>query len=79
MRTRESAAFLKALPGGERLEVFDGCDLLAPRSFDAAVAGCDAVMHTASPFALNVKGCGARARAQAAARTAACFLHGVQS
>ena len=47
-------------PGG-RLVLFEGCDLLAPGSFDAAVAGCDYVIHMASPFALNV-GC-ARAAA----------------
>jgi dihydroflavonol-4-reductase len=52
---RDSAvAHLKALPGAaERLELVRA-DLLQDGSFDAAVAGCVAVVHTASPYALDV-------------------------
>lgn len=32
------------------LSVVDGCDLLRPGSYDAAIAGCVGVFHTASPF-----------------------------
>ena len=34
----------------ERLKLFEGCDLLQPGSFDSAITGCCAVLHTASPF-----------------------------
>ena len=41
---------LKALPGAEeRLELIQA-DLLTDGAFDEAVAGCDVVFHTASPF-----------------------------
>ncbi len=47
-------AHLKALgeryPG--RLKLFEA-DLLAPRSFDAAMAGCRTVIHAASPYSVN--------------------------
>eukprot|EP00930_Biecheleria_cincta_P098606 TRINITY_DN90265_c0_g1_i1.p1 TRINITY_DN90265_c0_g1~~TRINITY_DN90265_c0_g1_i1.p1 ORF type:complete len:342 (+),score=63.95 TRINITY_DN90265_c0_g1_i1:178-1203(+) len=49
-RNAEKAAYLKLLPGAERLRIFDGVDLLAAGAFDAAIAGCSAVLHTASPF-----------------------------
>jgi dihydroflavonol-4-reductase len=46
---------LGALPGAaERLEVV-AADLDQPRSFDAALAGCDFVIHAASPYVLTVK------------------------
>lgn len=46
---------LTSLPGaGERLELVSA-DLLAPDTFRAAVAGCEVVMHTASPYVLDVK------------------------
>jgi dihydroflavonol-4-reductase len=46
---------LRALPGArERLELVDA-DLTTPGAFDAAVAGCMYVVHTASPYALDVK------------------------
>jgi hypothetical protein len=35
--------------------MFEGCDLTRPGSFDAAVAGCDYVIHMASPFKLGVR------------------------
>lgn len=49
-RSAEKAAYLKLLPGAERLRIFDGVDLLAPGAFDDAISGCSAVLHTASPF-----------------------------
>ncbi len=51
----ESYPFLLALPGAaERLELVQA-DLLAAGSYDLAVEGCDYVMHTASPYEINVK------------------------
>lgn len=48
-------AHLRALPGAsERLELVEA-DLMKPGSFDAAVAGCEYVMHTASPYVLDAK------------------------
>jgi nucleoside-diphosphate-sugar epimerase len=41
------------VPGAEesgQLTLFGGCDLLVNGSFDTAIAGCDTVLHTASPF-----------------------------
>jgi len=50
-RSAEKAAYLKLLPGAdERLTIFDGVDLLRAGSFDEAITGCEAVLHTASPF-----------------------------
>jgi nucleoside-diphosphate-sugar epimerase len=50
-RSKARSAFLNDLPGAEsRLKIFDGVDLLAPGSFADAIRGCDAVLHTASPF-----------------------------
>jgi dihydroflavonol-4-reductase len=44
---------LRVMPGAaERLELVEA-DLLAPGSFDRAAAGCERVMHTASPYVLN--------------------------
>lgn len=37
---------------GERLQLFKA-DLLDPGSFDAAMQGCELVMHTASPFVIS--------------------------
>jgi nucleoside-diphosphate-sugar epimerase len=49
-----AVAHLRALPGAsQRLRLFEA-DLLLPGSFDEAVAGCDAVLHTASPYTLQV-------------------------
>lgn len=45
---------LRQLPGAaERLELVEA-DLTAPGSFDAPAAGCDVVMHTASPYVISV-------------------------
>ncbi|CAJ1397324.1 unnamed protein product [Effrenium voratum] len=49
-RSAEKASYLRKLPGAERLKIFDGVDLLSPGAFDAAIQGCVAVLHTASPF-----------------------------
>ncbi len=50
----EAHAFLTGLPGAaERLTLVEA-DLLAPQSFDAAVAGCDTVLHMASPYVMTV-------------------------
>jgi len=47
-------SFLSSLPGAaERLELVKG-DLLDAKNWDAAVAGCEYVMHTASPYQIDV-------------------------
>lgn len=43
----------ESMPGRERLE-FVEADLLDAGAFDAAVAGCDAVLHMASPYVVDV-------------------------
>jgi dihydroflavonol-4-reductase len=46
---------LTGLPGAaDRLELVKA-ELLTPGSFDAAVAGCEWVVHTASPYVLHAK------------------------
>ena len=46
---------LRALPGAaERLELVEA-DLLEAGAFEAAAQGCDAVLHTASPYVLDAK------------------------
>ena len=48
-------AHLTSLPGAsERLELV-AAELLQDGAFDAAVAGCEYVMHTASPYTLDAK------------------------
>ena len=55
LKKEKELAHLRALPGAaERLELVEA-DLLGPGAFDAAVAGSEIVMHTASPYALDVK------------------------
>jgi dihydroflavonol-4-reductase len=50
-----SVAHLRAMPGAaDRLRLFRA-DLMDEGSFDAAVAGCAAVLHVASPYVLDVK------------------------
>ncbi|WIA10241.1 hypothetical protein OEZ85_010441 [Tetradesmus obliquus] len=46
-------AHLHQMEGADRLKLFKA-DLLAPGAFDEAVAGCDMVIHTASPYQLDV-------------------------
>jgi dihydroflavonol-4-reductase len=51
----EAVAHLRSLSGaGERLSLV-AADLVASGAFDAHVAGCDVVMHTASPYVLSVR------------------------
>ena len=46
---------LRQLPGAaERLELVEA-DLMRPGWFDAPVVGCDVVLHTASPYVIDVK------------------------
>ena len=48
-------AFLRNLPGApERLELVEA-DLVSPETFLPAIEGCEYVMHTASPYVINVK------------------------
>ena len=48
-------SYLQQLSGaGERLELVPG-DLTQPGSFDQAIAGCDYVIHAASPYLLETK------------------------
>ncbi len=48
-------AYLKQLPGADTgLELVQG-DLTQPGSFDAAITGCDYVIHAASPYLLESK------------------------
>jgi dihydroflavonol-4-reductase len=51
----EDLKYLTDLPGAaERLELVAG-DLQDARGWDVAVTGCEVVMHTASPYVINVK------------------------
>lgn len=52
-KSKSAVGHLTSLPGAaERLKLFQA-DLLRDGSFDAAMAGCAAVMHTASPYAID--------------------------
>lgn len=52
--SQAAAGHLQAMAGAaERLKLFKA-DLLTPGAFDEAVAGCDVVIHTASPYQLDV-------------------------
>lgn len=53
-RSAEAALqHLRSLPGAERLEVV-AADLAEAGSFDSATAGCDFLIHSASPYVLTV-------------------------
>lgn len=57
VRSRAKAlgeAALARLPGAERLELVEA-DLLDAASFEKPAQGCDAVLHMASPYIVNVK------------------------
>jgi dihydroflavonol-4-reductase len=41
-------------PTGSRLELFEA-NLMTPGSFDVPIAGCEYVIHTASPFTMDIK------------------------
>ena len=51
---QEKVAHLEAMAGSSpgQLHMFKA-DLLEPGSFDEAMAGCELVMHTASPFVIS--------------------------
>jgi nucleoside-diphosphate-sugar epimerase len=50
-RSLDKAQYLLALPGAtERLKIFPNVDLLVDGAFEEAMAGCESVLHTASPF-----------------------------
>jgi dihydroflavonol-4-reductase len=54
-KSSQNYPFLLALPGAvERLELVQA-DLLTAGAYDRVVEGCDYVMHTASPYKINVK------------------------
>jgi dihydroflavonol-4-reductase len=54
-KRQEALARVLALPGAaERLEIVEA-DLLDPPSLERAVAGCEIVMHTASPYILSYR------------------------
>jgi dihydroflavonol-4-reductase len=57
VRSRAKAlkeAALARIPGAERLELVEA-DLLDAASFEKPAQGCHAVLHMASPYAINVK------------------------
>ena len=57
VRSRAKAlreAALARIPGAERLELVEA-DLLDATSFEKPAQGCDAVLHMASPYAIDVK------------------------
>jgi dihydroflavonol-4-reductase len=55
LRKTEDLAFLRDLSGAaDRLELVEA-DLLKPRAFQGQLDGCDLVMHTASPYVLDVR------------------------
>jgi len=54
-KSPQNYPFLLALPGAaERLELVEA-NLLTKGSYDKIVEGCDFVLHTASPYTMNVK------------------------
>ncbi len=54
LKKTQDLAPLRALPGArERLELVEA-ELLADGSFDRAAAGCESVVHAASPYVLTV-------------------------
>ena len=47
----ENVGFLKAMPGAdERLKLFKVTNLLDAGAYDESIAGCEVVLHVASPF-----------------------------
>lgn len=52
-RNRKAVAHLTSMPHAEeRLKLF-AADLTVPGSFMQAIVGCECVIHTASPYALE--------------------------
>ena len=55
LKKEKDLAPLRALPGAdERLELVEA-DLLTPGAYDGPAAGCEYVLHTASPYTLEAK------------------------
>jgi dihydroflavonol-4-reductase len=54
MSRSESTAHLRALPRADTHLQLVEADLLAPHAFEGLLAGCDIVIHTASPYVLEV-------------------------
>jgi len=53
-RDAEKAAYLQKLPNAAtNLTIVPGIELLTPGAFTDAFSGCDAVLHTASPYVLK--------------------------
>lgn len=50
----DRVSHLRALPGADARLALVEADLLAPHAFDSLLAGCDVVIHTASPYVLDV-------------------------
>ena len=50
---KEKAAHLRALPGADRLTLVDGGDLSIQGSFEAGLAGADAVVHAAATVVIG--------------------------
>ena len=47
----DKVGFLKAMPGAdERLKLFKVTNLLDAGAYDESIAGCEVVLHVASPF-----------------------------
>jgi dihydroflavonol-4-reductase len=54
-KSAQNYPFLLNLPGAaENLELVEA-ELLRPEAYDRAIEGCDYVIHTASPYEINVK------------------------
>jgi dihydroflavonol-4-reductase len=51
----EAEGHLTGLPGAEESLELVGADLLTPHAFDGPVAGCEYVIHTASPYVIHVE------------------------
>lgn len=52
---KDSYQHLTSLPGAAERLALVAADLMDDKSFDAAVQGCEYVMHTASPYVLDAK------------------------
>ena len=66
---KEKAAHLQALPGAERLTLVDGGDLSIQGSFEAGLAGADAVVHAAATVVIGRGTRPSRARPSTVSRT----------
>eukprot|EP00389_Voromonas_pontica_P013394 GDKH01020674.1.p1 GENE.GDKH01020674.1~~GDKH01020674.1.p1 ORF type:complete len:351 (+),score=69.56 GDKH01020674.1:127-1179(+) len=55
LSNEESYAYLKKMPGAEKNLELVAANLNDEAGWEAAVAGCEIIMHTASPYVLDVK------------------------